>query len=147
MTDTLPMLEEHPFVPRYNWMSALTENDVEMNEKDTYALNGLGMQYNTYVWNGIPIHNPQWGNFNPTSKSCVLFLYTYAMSVYTFPNGKNLISIRLIPISSQVGDFFINTKSIIYCLQNKQDKTIITQLFVVFRTLKRVFEACHMRLW
>ena len=85
MDETLPMLEEHPFVPRYNWMSALTEIDVELNDKDSYELNSLGMKYNSYVWDGKPTHNPQWGNFETSKFSNRSFAYLYLFLINLFP--------------------------------------------------------------
>ena len=61
MAEVLPMLEEHPFVSRYAWMSALTDADVMLNNRTTFELNELGQQYNSFKWNGTRIHNPQWG--------------------------------------------------------------------------------------
>ena len=69
MNATLPMLEEHPWVVRYNWMSALAEYEgAELNDKyDTpvagvgYQLKLLGNMYNDYVWDGKAKENPQWG--------------------------------------------------------------------------------------
>ena len=92
MTDTLPMLEEHPFVPRYNWMSALTENDVEMNERDTYQLNDLGRQYNQYHWDEVPRHNPQWTQ-SRTSKWSLTWYAAYFYSnriIFTRPWSHNV---------------------------------------------------------
>ena len=60
MTETLPMLEEHPFVARYAWMSALTDTDVMLNNKTTFELNELGELYNQYVWDKSSYHNQQW---------------------------------------------------------------------------------------
>merc|ERR1719220_518521 len=61
MSEALPMLETHPWVPRYNWMSALVElPEANLNRGDDYALTELGHQYNNYQWDGEVGDNPQW---------------------------------------------------------------------------------------
>ena len=70
MEDSLPMLDSHPFVVRYNWFSALSEIDVSLNEgpnaETPFVLNVLGQYYNENRWDGLANQNPQW--FYPERK-------------------------------------------------------------------------------
>ena len=64
----VPILEEHPWVVRYNWFAALASQTVDagLNYWDDaatpYELTpDMGVYYNTYRWDGTPSQNPQWG--------------------------------------------------------------------------------------
>ena len=58
------MLEEMPWVVRYNWMASLTETQFGALNSNVapYPLNELGETYNNFVWNRTNTHNPQWGD-------------------------------------------------------------------------------------
>ena len=103
MTETLPMLEEHPFVARYAWMSALTDTDVMLNNKTTFELNELGELYNQYVWDKSSYHNQQWafiqtpafGKTMPFLSLKAEFLYLFKIScdeIYTIQGNKPFIA-------------------------------------------------------
>lgn len=64
MKETLPMLEEMPWVVRYNWMAALTETQFGALNSNVapFPLTELGETYNQFVWDRVNTHNPQWGD-------------------------------------------------------------------------------------
>ena len=63
MEATLPMLEAHPWVSRYNWFGSFSEGSFgpELVDKttDPYKLTPLGDYYNTYHWDGS-FYNMSW---------------------------------------------------------------------------------------
>ena len=60
MAEALPVVESHPWIERYSWMSALA-NEGAMNNATDYSLNELGQFYNNYNPNdAIASQNPQW---------------------------------------------------------------------------------------
>ena len=60
MKEALPVVESHPWVQRYSWMSALA-NEGQMNNATDYSLNELGQFYNSYDrYEASGSQNPQW---------------------------------------------------------------------------------------